>query len=186
VHIEQRSDDDGTIEVGRKVDISAVDVFCVYFYVRLGFVRGEWNCRLWRRGIPTGLPGYLRWSWRCNCHVHENESGFSLLRPDEITEVSGPPSVPVVTLLEQNAPNPFNPTTVIRFSIAEPGWVRLVVYDVGGRPVRVLVDGERQANRYEVTWDGRDSAGRLVASGVYLYCLEAADYSGSKKMVLLK
>jgi hypothetical protein len=83
-------------------------------------------------------------------------------------------------------PNPFNPVTKIRFSIAEPGWVRLVVYDVGGRPVRVLVDGERPASTYEVTWDGKDSAGRGIASGVYLYELEAPGYTGSKKMVLLK
>jgi hypothetical protein len=118
--------------------------------------------------------------------VHENESGYSVLRPDEITGVSGPPAVPTVTLLEQNVPNPFNPVTVIRFSVAQPGLLRLVVYDVAGRPVRTLVQGRREADRYEVTWDGRDGARRAVASGVYIYQLEAPGHVQSRKMVLLR
>jgi len=91
-----------------------------------------------------------------------------------------------VSLLEQNVPNPFNPVTVIRFAVAEPGTVRLVVYDVGGRPVRVLVEGVRQASWHEATWDGRDDSGQAVASGVYVYQLERPGYTESKKMVLLR
>jgi hypothetical protein len=118
--------------------------------------------------------------------IHENESGYVLLTPQDISGTPGPPAVPAVTLLEQNVPNPFNPQTVIRFAVARPGWVRLVVYDVGGRPVRVLAEGARQASRYEVMWDGRDDSGRGVASGVYMYVLDAPGYSETKKMVLLK
>jgi hypothetical protein len=118
--------------------------------------------------------------------IHENESEFSLLRPDEITGVESPPAAPLVTRLEQNVPNPFNPVTVIRFSVAKPGWVTLVVFDVTGRPVRTLVQGRRAVDKYEVTWDGCNNAGRNVASGVYLYQLEAPGYLESKKMVLLK
>ena len=90
------------------------------------------------------------------------------------------------SLLEQNVPNPFNPVTAIRFAVAEPGTVRLVVYDVGGRPVRVLVEGVRQASWHEATWDGRDDSGQAVASGVYVYQLERPGYTESKKMVLLR
>ena len=118
--------------------------------------------------------------------IHENEGGYALLRPQDITGASNPPAAPVVTLLEQNVPNPFNPITVIRFAIAEPGLVKLVVYDVAGRPVRVLAEGVRQASRYEVTWDGRDGQGAVMASGIYIYKLEAPGYSETKKMVLLK
>ncbi|KPJ60873.1 MAG: hypothetical protein AMJ46_04005 [Latescibacteria bacterium DG_63] len=118
--------------------------------------------------------------------IHENESGYSLLRPDEITGVSGSPDVPSVTLLEQNVPNPFNPVTVIRFSLAEAGRTALRVYDVGGRPIRALVDEPLGARRYEVVWDGRDDGGALVASGIYIYQLEAAGYTEARKMVLLR
>ncbi len=118
--------------------------------------------------------------------IHWNESEFALLGPDGISGVGETPSVPEVTLLEQNIPNPFNPVTVIRFSIADAGWVVLRVFDVTGRPVRTLVKGRREINRYEVTWDGRDDGGRLVASGVYLYELDAPGYLETKKMVLVR
>jgi len=98
---------------------------------------------------------------------------------------SGEPR-PALSMLEQNFPNPFNPVTVIRFAVAEPGRVRLVVYDVSGRPVRTLVDETRTARAYEVTWDGRDDSGVSVASGVYLYSLETPGYGENRKMVLLK
>jgi len=111
--------------------------------------------------------------------THENESEFSLLLPGEITGA-------VVTLLEQNVPNPFNPLTAIRFSIAEPGWARLLVFDVGGRLVRTFLDGEVGTNKYEVVWDARDDAGKAVASGVYFCRLEAPGYIKSRKMMLLR
>ncbi len=79
--------------------------------------------------------------------IHGNESGYALLRPDDIAGLSNPPSVPAVSLLEQNVPNPFNPATVIRYAVARPGQVELVVYDVTGRPVRVLVQGLKAADR---------------------------------------
>ncbi|UCF78196.1 MAG: T9SS type A sorting domain-containing protein [Candidatus Eiseniibacteriota bacterium] len=118
--------------------------------------------------------------------IHENESEHSLLGPDGMSGVKETPSVPEVTSLEQNIPNPFNPVTVIRFSIAEAGRVELVVFDVAGRPVRRLAEGARGVDRYEVVWDGRDDAGRTVASGVYIYRLEAPGYKESRKMVLLR
>ncbi len=98
---------------------------------------------------------------------------------------SGAPR-PQASMLEQNFPNPFNPTTVIRFAVAEPGRVRLAVYDVTGRPVKVLLDEPRDAGRCETSWDGKDDNGVAVASGVYLYSLETPGYGENKKMVLLR
>ena len=71
------------------------------------------------------------------------------------------------------APNPFNPATTIRYEVPTAAQVRLMVYDVLGREVTVLVDERREPGCYAVTWDGRDAAGRLVASGVYVVRLEA-------------
>jgi len=117
--------------------------------------------------------------------VHENESGFALLAPDDITDGDTPP-IPRTFFLAQNVPNPFNPATTISFGLAEAAHVRLSVYDVSGRLVQVLVDEHRAANRYEVTWDGRDTAGRQTASGVYFYKLVAGSFVKTRKMVLLQ
>jgi hypothetical protein len=70
-------------------------------------------------------------------------------------------------------PNPFNPRTTIRFDLPATGSVRLAVYDVAGRLVRVLVEGERPAGSHEAVWDGRDSTGRSAPSGSYLARLVA-------------
>ena len=70
--------------------------------------------------------------------------------------------------LHPAAPNPFNPSTTLRFSVAEAGAARLAVYDTNGRWVRGLVDGYRPAGQHAVVWNGTDDSGRPVASGVYL------------------
>jgi len=88
--------------------------------------------------------------------------------------------------LAQNYPNPFNPQTTLAFSIKDVGKVSLVIYDVAGRRVRELVDEHRAPGIYKVVWDGRDSKGGLVASGVYFYKLVAGSFADTKKMVLLK
>ena len=90
------------------------------------------------------------------------------------------------TRLEQNSPNPFNPTTAIRFTLASKETVTLAVYDLNGRLVRTLVSGTRDLGSHSVTWDGRDNAGTSVASGVYFYRLDAGKVSDTRKMVLLK
>ena len=89
--------------------------------------------------------------------------------------------------LSQAMPNPFNPSTTIHYMVPSGGGhVRLTVYDLTGREVRVLVDGEQPAGDHSVVWRGRDSAGREVGSGVYFYRMEASGKTFEKKMVLLK
>ncbi len=88
--------------------------------------------------------------------------------------------------LEQNFPNPFNPSTTIAFSIAEPGRVRLGIYDVAGRLVRTLVDERTSADHYIVEWDGYDNRGARVSSGVYFYRIVAGKHTQTRKMVLVE
>ena len=83
-------------------------------------------------------------------------------------------------------PNPFNPSTTLSFEMADPGHVRLTVFDAAGRQVIRLVDEHRNVGRYDVVWDGRDTAGRMSSTGIYLYRLEIGDYSKTKRMILLK
>jgi len=97
------------------------------------------------------------------------------------------PRVPSAKLvLQQNVPNPFNPSTVIEYSLPHAAHARLSIFDVEGRRVRTLVDEYRHAGPGRVNWAGRDDAGRPVASGVYLYRLESKPYIESRRMILIK
>ena len=90
--------------------------------------------------------------------------------------------------LEQNHPNPFNPSTTISFQVPEGGAQRvsLRVYDLRGSVVRNLIDDIRDPGVYTAFWNGQDDSGRNVSSGVYLYRLQAGSFSQTRKMVLLK
>jgi aminopeptidase N len=94
--------------------------------------------------------------------------------------------VPSIAALDQNFPNPFNPTTTIPFSLKEPAFVSLRVYDASGRLVRSLAAEPLSAGSYERSWDGLDSRGTPASSGVYLYRLDAGSFSRTRKMVLLR
>lgn len=88
--------------------------------------------------------------------------------------------------LFQNFPNPFNPSTTIEFQLDAPSKVRLEVYDVLGRFVRVLVDDSRGAGQWSASWDGKDRQGRPAASGLYFYRLITDRATVQKKMLLVK
>jgi hypothetical protein len=94
--------------------------------------------------------------------------------------------LPSGCFLGQSSPNPFNPTTTIRFGIPEDGHVLLTVHDVGGRLVATLVNGRRSGGESVATWDGRDWAGRNVASGIYSTRMVTRDFTATNKMVLLR
>jgi len=95
-------------------------------------------------------------------------------------------SMPKEYLLEQNYPNPFNPTTKIRFHLPKDSQVELSIYNLRGQKIKTLVQGQHQAGIYEVTWNGMDSAGMSVASGLYVYRLVMNGFSSSKKLALIK
>jgi photosystem II stability/assembly factor-like uncharacterized protein len=89
--------------------------------------------------------------------------------------------------LHANRPNPFNPSTVLDYELAAASDVRLRIYDVMGRSVRILEDGVRRAaGLHTVRWDGRDDRGRAVASGVYYYRIEAGVWTETRPMVLVR
>lgn len=90
------------------------------------------------------------------------------------------------TVLYQNSPNPFNPSTSIRFELGQAGHVTLAVYNALGGHVVTLLDDHEAAGARDVRWDGRDAAGQRVGSGVYFYRIDAGGASLARKMVLLK
>ena len=95
-------------------------------------------------------------------------------------------STPKVAVLYQNYPNPFNPSTSIEFSLPARERVSLKVFDVSGRLVRTLVDGQLSDGTHRYTWDGRNARGSSVASGVYFYVLRSESIKQSRKAVLLR
>ena len=88
--------------------------------------------------------------------------------------------------LDNAVPNPANPQTTIRFSIPRDENVMLQIYNLSGQQVKTLHQGWVEAGAYQSAWDGTDDAGASVASGVYLYTLQAGSFFEAKKLTLLK
>jgi hypothetical protein len=106
--------------------------------------------------------------------------------PTDVEEEMTEGELPAQFSLSANYPNPFNPETRISYFIPKASHVRLEIFNILGQSIRTLVDEEQMAGGKEVTWDGRNENGSEVASGVYLYRLEAGNLSQSKKMVLIR
>ncbi len=102
------------------------------------------------------------------------------------TSVEGDNTVPADFALEQNYPNPFNPATNIAYKLSENSNVSLVVYNTLGQNVRTLVNGNRLAGSYTVSWDGKNEYGVQMSSGIYFYSLKTETLTTVKKMLLLK
>ncbi len=95
--------------------------------------------------------------------------------------------IPETFELVQNFPNPFNPSTTIRFGLPQSSRVVLKIYNVLGQEVATLLDGvEKVAGNHNVVWDGKDQLGRAVSSGIYLYQMRAGNVVLTRKMTLLK
>lgn len=88
--------------------------------------------------------------------------------------------------LSQNYPNPFNPTTTIQYELPFASEVQLLIYNLLGKEIVHLIDGQQESGVHQVTWEGRDTVGRAVSSGVYCYRLQAGDLVQMRKMLLMK
>jgi len=104
----------------------------------------------------------------------------------EVQNIASFSATPLTFALAQNAPNPFNPSTSINFTIPEPGDVMLAIYNMNGQLVRTLVDGTVSAGAHEIVWDARNSSGASVASGAYLYRLVSGDDVQIRRMILAR
>jgi hypothetical protein len=105
--------------------------------------------------------------------------------PQELTELTIG-RAPMTYGLAQNYPNPFNPMTQIRYQLPKASKVQLTIYDAFGQKIRTLVNDHQHAGFYTILWDGRNDAGLQVASGIYVYRVQAEGFTETKKMVLIK
>jgi spore coat protein A len=119
--------------------------------------------------------------WHCHILSHEDHT---MMRPYYVGPMPGMTATAPLAL--SNAPNPFNPSTRIRFALPAAGRVELRIFDVAGRLVRDLASGTFAPGEHEVVWDGKNTAGRRSPSGVYFYRLTAGDAVLVKRMVMLK
>ena len=150
--------------------------------------------RLWRQIIDSFPANYGSYRWKipnvtlpvCKVLISDlyhsiindvSDSSFSI---GNVNSVNDNQILNSFTL-SQNYPNPFNPVTTISYSITRTGFVRLIVYNILGQPVKILVNKELKAGSYHNEFDGE-----RLSSGVYLYRLTAGKYSIMKKMVLMK
>lgn len=144
--------------------------------------------------VPAGQSGLFPGAWPIPWSLaytntslqHAGTDGKALgdlnWFPDQLTGVKQiPNTIPSKFTLSQNYPNPFNPTTVIKYNISKSGFVSLKVYNVLGQEVATLQQGFQKAGAYTTNFNASQ-----LASGVYMYKLEANGYSATKKMILLK
>jgi hypothetical protein len=127
----------------------------------------------------------------CGKGVHAGQSGrggdlYAIEIPGDATGVEPRPRGPDAVALQTGHPNPFRADTEIRFTLENPGPVRLTVYDARGRLVQDLVNGLVDAGEQVITWRGRNAAGDPVASGIYFYRLETESAVKSRKVLVLR
>lgn len=104
----------------------------------------------------------------------------------EVTGINDNLLVPFETELQGNYPNPFNPSTTIKFTLHENQNVNLIIYNIKGEKVRTLVSGNLEASYHDIHWNGKDDSGKAISSGVYFYMMKTKHYIKTKKMILMK
>jgi hypothetical protein len=107
---------------------------------------------------------------------------------NEVSEriAAGASARPVMLVVRQNVPNPFNPSTRISFAVSKTATVTVDVFDLVGRKIAVLADRPFKAGEHSLVWDARDGDGRPVSSGTYLFRITAGGRTESRKMLLLR
>lgn len=110
----------------------------------------------------------------------------AFLPPGVITGIGPEDGLPETFHLNQNFPNPFNPSTTIRYQLPVAAQVTVALYNARGQRIRMLVNGRQPAGEHSVVWDGRDAQNQLVSSGIYVYTLQAENRRLSRKLILLR
>lgn len=116
-------------------------------------------------GTSSGLSRFVPGTWTAATEIHTRPEGF---------------------FITGNHPNPFNPSTIISFTVPRSGYAELVIYSITGQKIRTLVSGFTPAGTYSIRWDGKDEAGKPVSSGVYLARLRAGELISGHRMLLMK
>ncbi|MGB2869467.1 MAG: right-handed parallel beta-helix repeat-containing protein [Bacteroidota bacterium] len=136
----------------------------------------------------------IQGQWQSSIHVNRlvlNETNLAASSTTLEVNAQTLKGIPTTFGLAQNYPNPFNPTTTIEYQLPTPGSVSIKVYDMLGREVRELVNREQAAGFYSLNWNGTNTSGQAVASGMYVYRIQVTQgdrqtFTEIKKMMFLK
>jgi hypothetical protein len=112
--------------------------------------------------------------------------GMQPPQPPFIQNEALPLLIPIQNAISCNYPNPFNPTTTIKYTLSKTGFTGVYVYNIMGQRIQTLAEGTQPIGIYEVVWDGRNELGELVPGGIYFYQIVTADFVETKKMLFLK
>ena len=111
-----------------------------------------------------------QYDWSSNCGFATN---IHDIIPDKIK-------------VHQNFPNPFNPTTLIKYDLPDNNVVNIVIYDVMGHEIVSLINERKSAGYHSIVWNATNNAGQSLSAGIYIYAIQIGDYRQMKKMILLK
>jgi len=140
--------------------------------------------------VPELIDHYVYLRFKITADNVLNDPGWWIddMKIIASTGASANNNIPVYkSALHDNYPNPFNPETTISFSVAQTSsFVTLDIYNVRGQKVRTLINTKLTSGFHTVVWDGKSDAGRSVTSGIYFYKMQNADYTKTRKMILLK
>ena len=171
---------------GSQLSVFTGPVSSYYEYITTNFLRltdDEWNDQYLRSAArPDFVNLYL-----ANNAGENRGAGLSLVT--SVNENQNSNVIPNKKLVTRNYPNPFNPSTIISYSIPyslSGNKVKLIIYDIKGSIIKILVDDILPAGNYLTRWYGDDEKGNRVSSGIYIYNLAAGDQNVSGKMTLLK
>ncbi len=153
----------------------------------------------WRETIPAVPNPYAMWDMHyyltaCDSLFNCSEwplgaspdGGFYIFRYTGVEETADEPGDARVFALAPVSPNPIHGLATIHYSVAEPGHVRLLIYNIVGQVVRTLVDDHMEPDGYTVHWDGKDSYGHAASAGVYFCRMEAGSYDATRKFTLMR
>ena len=142
---------------------------------KIGFVKGSGNSNSFKFYSFTDQPeGGTKFQYR----LKQTDKNGKYFYSSVITVITG---IPTTYELKQNFPNPFNPTTKIKYSIPQDGLVSLIVFDIIGRKVTSLVNENKKAGNYEADFNGKG-----LSSGIYLCKISSGNYTNSIKMLFIK
>ncbi|RMF55925.1 MAG: T9SS C-terminal target domain-containing protein, partial [Calditrichaeota bacterium] len=130
----------------------------------------------------SGFPGSLQ----KGLQTFIQDKRLASIRETVLQKEDGEGDIPLTYQLSQNYPNPFNPSTEIRFQLPEAGEVRLYVYNTLGQKVATLINRFLEAGSYRASWNGRNTQGKPVSSGVYIYRISTPGFQAQKKMLLIR
>ena len=163
--------------------------YAVYYHTQADFIPNE-ETMIGTHSLPTfehnvdeiGEHYYIVSA----LDINENEGEHSEMVNVTLLSLVDVHGLPKTFALHQNYPNPFNPNTTIRYDLPEAGNVSITIYDMMGREITKLVNGQKEVGYHFIQWDGTNGMGYSVAAGVYMYTIQAGEYRDLRKLIFLK